>query len=62
LPASRKPWPRREELEKAALLGEYFLALSDEDLTRAARIFAGQRFSLERCRTRTSAAAFSPAR
>jgi len=39
------------KLEKAALLGEYFLALSDEDLTRAACYFAGQRFALKDART-----------
>ena len=39
------------KLEKAALLGEYFAALSDEDLARAARYFAGQRFALKDART-----------
>ena len=39
------------KLEKAALLGEYFQALSDEDLARAARYFAGQRFALKDART-----------
>src|SRR5438876_793434 len=39
------------KLEKAALLGEYFKALSDEDLARAARYFAGQRFALKDART-----------
>ena len=40
-----------KKLEKASLLGEYFLALSDEDLARAARYFAGQRFALNDART-----------
>jgi DNA ligase-1 len=40
-----------KKLEKAALLGEYFGALSDEDLARAARYFAGQRFALKDART-----------
>jgi DNA ligase 1 len=40
-----------KKLEKAALLGEYFAALSDEDLARAARYFAGQRFALKDART-----------
>jgi DNA ligase-1 len=40
-----------KKLEKAALLGEYFEALSDEDLARAARYFAGQRFALKDART-----------
>jgi DNA ligase-1 len=39
------------KLEKAALLGEYFEALSDEDLARGARYFAGQRFALKDART-----------
>jgi ATP-dependent DNA ligase len=39
-----------KKLEKAALLGEYFKALSDEDLARAARYFAGQRFALKDAR------------
>src|SRR5258708_7749780 len=39
------------KLVKAALLGEYFAALSDEDLARAARYFAGQRFALKDART-----------
>src|SRR5258707_12464745 len=39
------------KLAKAALLGEYFVALSDEDLARAARYFAGQRFALKDART-----------
>src|SRR5712692_5514006 len=40
-----------KKLAKAALLGEYFAALSDEDLARAARYFAGQRFALKDART-----------
>jgi DNA ligase-1 len=40
-----------KKLEKAALLGEYFAALSDEDLARAARYFAGLRFALKDART-----------
>src|SRR5260370_20410814 len=39
------------KLEKAALLGEYFQELSDADLARAARYFAGQRFALKDART-----------
>jgi DNA ligase-1 len=35
-----------KRLEKAALLGEYFSALNDDDLARAARYFAGYLFSL----------------
>ena len=40
-----------KKLGKAALLGEYFQALSDDDLARAARYFAGQRFALKDART-----------
>ena len=40
-----------KKLEKAALLGEYFQRLSDEDLARAARYFAGQRFAMSDART-----------
>jgi DNA ligase-1 len=40
-----------KKLEKAALLGEYFAALSDQDLARAARYFAGQRFAQKDART-----------
>jgi DNA ligase-1 len=40
-----------KKLEKAALLGEYFQELSDEDLTRAARYFAGQVFAQHDART-----------
>src|SRR5262245_28734983 len=40
-----------KKLEKAALLGEYFAQLADEDLTRAARYFAGQQFALSDART-----------
>jgi DNA ligase-1 len=35
-----------KKLEKAALLSEYFAALSDEDLARAARFLAGRPFAL----------------
>lgn len=40
-----------KKLQKAALLGEYFEQLSDEDLARAARYFAGQQFALSDART-----------
>src|SRR6266850_5163125 len=40
-----------KKLEKAALLGEYFAQLGDEDLTRAARYFAGQQFAQSDVRT-----------
>ncbi|HVS83742.1 MAG TPA: ATP-dependent DNA ligase [Pyrinomonadaceae bacterium] len=40
-----------KKLAKAALLGEYFHRLSDEDLARAARYLAGQRFALKDART-----------
>jgi DNA ligase-1 len=40
-----------KKLQKAALLGEYFEQLSDEDLARAARYFAGQQFALNDART-----------
>ena len=40
-----------KKLEKAALLGEYFQRLTDEDLARAARYFAGQQFALSDART-----------
>ncbi|HXT61745.1 MAG TPA: ATP-dependent DNA ligase [Pyrinomonadaceae bacterium] len=40
-----------KKLEKTALLGEYFQQLSDEDLARAARYFAGQVFALHDART-----------
>lgn len=40
-----------KKLQKAALLGEYFEKLSDEDLARAARYFAGQQFALSDART-----------
>ena len=40
-----------KKLEKAALLGEYFERLRDEDLARAARYFAGQQFALSDART-----------
>lgn len=40
-----------KKLEKAALLGEYFSQLSDADLARAARYFAGQQFALSDART-----------
>src|SRR5438067_13614579 len=40
-----------KKLEKAKLLGDYFEHLSDEDLTRAARYFAGQQFAQSDVRT-----------
>jgi DNA ligase-1 len=40
-----------KKLEKASLLGEYFSQLEDEDLSRAARYFAGQAFALSDART-----------
>ncbi len=40
-----------KKLEKAALLGEYFAQLTDEDLARAARYFAGQQFAQSDART-----------
>ena len=40
-----------KKLEKAALLGDYFRALSDADLSRAARYFAGHQFALNDSRT-----------
>src|SRR5437016_11488769 len=40
-----------KKLEKAALLGEYFERLGDDDLARAARYFAGQQFALSDART-----------
>jgi len=40
-----------KKLEKAALLGSYLKTLSDPDLTRAARYFAGQQFALNDART-----------
>jgi DNA ligase-1 len=40
-----------KKLEKAALLGEYFAQLGDQDLARAARYFAGQQFALSDART-----------
>jgi DNA ligase-1 len=40
-----------KKLAKAALLGEYFQQLSDEDLARAARYFAGQVFAMHDART-----------
>src|SRR5262245_39989237 len=40
-----------KKLQKAALLGEYFAPLADEDLARAARYFAGQQFALSDART-----------
>ena len=40
-----------KKLEKAAILGEYLKTLSDADLTRAARYFAGQQFALNDART-----------
>lgn len=40
-----------KKLEKARLLGEYFEHLSDDDLARAARYFAGQQFAQSDVRT-----------
>ena len=40
-----------KKLEKAALLGAYFHTLSDDDLVRAARYFAGHQFALNDART-----------
>ena len=40
-----------KKLAKAALLGEYFEQLDDENLARAARYFAGQQFALSDART-----------
>ena len=40
-----------KKLEKAALLGSYFETLSDPDLTRAARYFAGHQFASTDART-----------
>ena len=40
-----------KKLEKAALLGEYFAQLNDEDLSRAARYFAGHQFAQSDART-----------
>src|SRR4249919_3853863 len=40
-----------KKLEKAALLGAYFEQLSDDDLARAARYFAGQQFAQSDART-----------
>jgi DNA ligase-1 len=40
-----------KKLEKAKYLGEYFKTLTDADLTRAARYFAGQPFALTDART-----------
>jgi len=40
-----------KKLEKAALLGEYFARLDDEDLARAARYFAGHQFAQSDART-----------
>ena len=40
-----------KKLQKAALLGEYFQQLSDDDLARAARYFAGQQFAQSDART-----------
>jgi DNA ligase 1 len=41
----------RKKIEKAALLGEYFQKLNDDDLPRAARYLAGQQFALNDART-----------
>jgi DNA ligase-1 len=40
-----------KKLVKAALLGEYFALLDDEDLARAARYFAGHQFAMSDART-----------
>src|SRR6185369_11446640 len=40
-----------KKLEKAALLGSYLESLSDVDLTRAARYFAGHQFASTDART-----------
>src|SRR5688572_31884796 len=40
-----------KKLEKAATLGNYLKTLSDPDLTRAARYFAGQQFAQNDART-----------
>src|SRR5215210_9317561 len=40
-----------KKLQKAAILGAYLATLSDADLTRAARYFAGQQFALTDART-----------
>ncbi|MBA2340365.1 MAG: ATP-dependent DNA ligase [Pyrinomonadaceae bacterium] len=40
-----------KKLEKAALLGAYFKQLSDADLARAARYFAGHQFAMHDART-----------
>ena len=40
-----------KKLEKAAVLGNYFAQLGDEDLGRASRYFAGQQFALSDART-----------
>ena len=40
-----------KKLEKAAILGAYLQSLSDADLTRAARYFAGHQFALADART-----------
>jgi ATP-dependent DNA ligase len=40
-----------KKLEKAAILGSYLQTLSDSDLTRAARYFAGHQFAMSDART-----------
>src|SRR6185295_507346 len=40
-----------KKLEKAALLGEYFKSLDQNDLARAARYFAGHQFPMNDART-----------
>src|SRR5918911_2077617 len=40
-----------KKLEKAALLGAYFQSLTDADLARAARYFAGHQFAMSDART-----------
>lgn len=41
----------KKKLQKAAVLGQYFAQLSDEDLARAARYFAGHQFAMSDART-----------
>ncbi|MEJ7713832.1 MAG: hypothetical protein WKF84_29295 [Pyrinomonadaceae bacterium] len=40
-----------KKLEKSALLGAYFHDLTDDDLRRAARYFAGHQFAMSDART-----------
>src|SRR4051812_24829130 len=46
-----------KKLAKAALLGDYFALLDDDDLARAARYFSGQQFAQSEGRTPMAAAA-----